>query len=214
MKYSAAQKVKETHNSSIIRDSSLTELYFQSLPPRLRDNKKRNFFYQSQLTGMQTIKAAWDNVSVETIKNCYNHTNLFDKEPFVNEQMDDSNNLIEKSLDTMGMDGGSVDLYPDHENLGIKDAGDAFPVDLEEVEQEIDNDTNDVEEVEEELSDSSRNQALLTISSAFLEYCIPKNDSQLQLLSDIMTFMDDVKQEERCNRTTQTVLNTDYFKRN
>jgi hypothetical protein len=43
-------------------------------------------------------------------------------------------------------------------------------------------DTDDVEEIEE-ISASSRAQALLTTSNAFLEFCIPKNDAQVQPLN-------------------------------
>jgi hypothetical protein len=219
VKYCAAQKVKENHDNPIIRDSSLVKRYFQSLPPSLRDNKKKNFFHQTQLTGMQTIQTAWNNISAETIKNCYNHTELFDKEISVHKQLvelqsDEVTNQIEESIKIMGMEDDSVDLLPAHENFGIKDAGTAFSVDLEEAEQKVDEDTEDVEEIEEEISTSSRAQVLLTAGNAFLEFCIPKNDSQVQLLADIMAFMDDIRNEEHSNRTKQTTLNTDYFKRN
>jgi hypothetical protein len=217
VKYCAAEKVKETHDNPIIRNSSLIERYFQSLPPSLRDNKKKNFFHQTQLPGMQTIKTAWNNVSAETIKNCYNHTKLFDKEISVDKQLvelqnDGVSRQIEESMKKMGMEDESVDLLPAHENFGIKNAGTAFSVDLDEVEQKVDEDTGDVEEIEEEISTSSRNQGLLTAGNAFLEFCIPKNDSQVLLLADIMAFMDDIRNEECSNRTTQTILNTDYFK--
>jgi hypothetical protein len=111
----------------------------------------------------------------------------------------------------MDMEDESVDLLPAHENFGIEDAGTAFSVDLEEVEQKVDEDTDDVEEIEEEISTSSRNQVLLTAGNTFLEFWIPRNDSQVQLLADIMAFMDDIRNEECSNWTKQTTLNTDHF---